>query len=323
MPDNGDSPFERQLIVALRAILEPAVEPVDAESIVSELATAEHGHPAISRWRVALTVAATVLVAVVGGSVAVRLLPSGDRPSPSPITSVVPRETSEPTPSASPRAPLTPNAAAAQVMRGLSGEPQLAGITTTSTPSGLEVAIMLTRNDDGVPDVWLADLAVGAVGELVHSDQAVANDLISSATAVGPGDGGDPITTYLGVGAVRLGQVFGSPSDSTLAARVADVAKRYGLEVADLQILHPLESALRVTFVVPKGATIDWTIDALGTALVGTSPDVEGVLIELDDSDGQPLLQSGVAYRTGEGGLWFAPGQDERFGAVHGGTPGN
>jgi hypothetical protein len=56
--------------------------------------------------------------------------------------------------------------------------------------------------------------------------------------------------------------------------------------------------------------------------LVGKSPDVEGILIELYDPDGQPLLQSGVAYRTGSGGLWFAPGQDERFGAIHGGMPG-
>lgn len=222
-----------------------------------------------------------------------------------------------------PRAPLTSNAAAAQVMKGLSGEPRLAGITTTSTGAGLHVAITLTRNDDRVQDVWLADLAVGAVGELVHSDQAVANDLISGATAVGPGKGGDPVTTYLGVGAVRLGQVFGSPSDATLVAHVAAVAKRHGLEVVSLQILHPLESAMSVTFVVPDGAPIDWTIDALRTALVGKSPDVEGVLIELDDSHGQALLQSGVSYRTGEGGLWFASGQDERFGAVHGGTPGN
>ena len=222
-----------------------------------------------------------------------------------------------------PRAPLTPAAAATQVMKGLSGDPQLTGITTTSTPSGLDVAVTLSRNNDRVPDVWLADLAVGAVAELVHSDQAVANDLISRATAVGPGEKGDPITTNLGVGAVRLGEVFGSPNDSMLAAHVADVAKQHGLEVADLQILHPLESALRVKLVVSKGATIDWTIDELRTALVGQPPDVEGILIELDDSDGQTLLQSGAAYRTGEGGLWFAPGQDERFGAVHGGTPGH
>jgi hypothetical protein len=226
-----------------------------------------------------------------------------------------------------PRASLIANAvgsdATAQVMKSLSGEPQLAGLTTKSPPSGLQVAVTLTRNDDGVPDVWLADLAVGAVAERSHTDQAVASDLVSSATAVGPGKGGDTVTTSLGIGAVRLGQVFGSPTDSALTASVADVAKRHGLTLADLQILHPLESALSVKFVVPDGAKIDWTIDELRTDLVGKSPVVEGLLIELDDSHGQPLLQSGVTYRTGEGGLWFAPGQDARFGAIHGGTPGN
>ena len=218
---------------------------------------------------------------------------------------------------------LSASDATTRVMKDLSGEPQLAGLTTKSTPSGLEVVVTLTQNDDRVPDVWLADLAVGAVAERSHSDQAVANDVIASATAVGPGKGGDSVTTYLGVGTVRLGQVFGSPSDSTLTAHVAEVAKNHGLAVADLQILHPLESALRVTFVVPDGARIDWTLDQLRTELVGESPDVEGVFVELDDSQGQPLLQSGVAYRTGEGGLWFGQGQDARFGAVHGGTPGN
>jgi hypothetical protein len=223
---------------------------------------------------------------------------------------------------AEPRAPLTPDAAATQVMNSFSHEPQLVGITTTSTSSGLDLAITLRRNDGRVPDMWLADLAVGAVAELVHSDETVAKDLISSAIASGPGKGGDPVTTDLGVGAVRLGQLFGSPTDSALSARVADIAKHHGLEVADLLILHPFESALSVKLVVPTGAPIDWTIEELRSALVGPSPDVEGVLIELDDSDGQQLLPSAVAYRTGEGGLWFAPGQDERFGAVHGGMPG-
>lgn len=226
-----------------------------------------------------------------------------------------------------PMAPLSTNGATSdatgQVMKGLSSQPQLAAITTKSTPSGLQVAVTLTRNDDGVPDVWLADLAVGALAERSRTDQAVASDLVSSAIAIGPGKAGNTVTTSLGIGAVRLGQVFGSPSDSALTAHVADVAQGHGLTVADLQILHPLESAMSVKFVVPDGAKIDWTIDALRTELVGAVPDVEGLLIELDDAHGRPLLQSGAAYRTGEGGLWFAPGQDARFGAVHGGTPGN
>jgi hypothetical protein len=217
------------------------------------------------------------------------------------------------------RPPLASDAAVTQVMEGLSGEPQLVALATKSTPSGIEVSVSLTHNDDRVRDVWLADVAVGAVSELLHSDQLVANDFITSATAVGTGEGGTATTTQLGVGAVRLGQVFGSPDDSILATRIADVAKAHGLEVGQARILHPLEAALDITFVVPEGATIDWTIDELRTELAGQSPDVEALFIELDDADGKPLLQAGVAYRTGEGGLWFAPGQDERFGALHGG----
>jgi hypothetical protein len=220
-----------------------------------------------------------------------------------------------------PRPPITSNDAVEHVLDGLSAEPQLAGLAIKSTSSGIEVSVSLSHNDDHVRDVWLADVAVGAVSELLHSDQSVANDFISSATAVGMGEGGVPITTQLGVGAVRLGQLFGSPDDSILAARVAEVARRHGLEVGQTRILHPLETALDVTFTVPQGATIDWTIDELRTELAGQSPDVEALLIELDDADGKPLLQAGVAYRTGEGGLWFAPGQDERFGALHGGSP--
>ena len=214
------------------------------------------------------------------------------------------------------------DAAAEQVRNGLS-DSQIARLTIKSTPEGLEVAVSLTHNDDRVRDVWLSDLALGAVAELMRSDQSVANDLISRATAVGPGEDGAPVTTYLGIGAVRLGQIFGSPSDSSIAATAAEVANRYGLEVVDLVILHPLESAMKVTLLVPDDALVDWTIDELRADLVGKSPNVEGILIELEDPDGQLLLQSGVAYRTGSGGLWFAAGQDERFGAVHAGTPGH
>jgi len=178
--------------------------------------------------------------------------------------------------------------------------------------------VALAKNNDDVPDVWVADLAVGALGERMRTNQAVISDEIASATAVGPGSSGAQVTSNLGLGAVSLGQVFDSPSDAVLTSQVNTVAQQFGLKVSSLSILHPLESALQVTFVVPDSATIDWTLDQLRTALVGASPDVEGVLIELDNSAGQPLLLAGVAYRTGEGGLWFAPGQDVRFGAVHG-----
>jgi hypothetical protein len=217
-------------------------------------------------------------------------------------------------------APASLDDAAGQVLRGVGGT-SVQGVQASSSSTGLVVTVALKENNDDVPDIWLADLAVGALGERMRTNQAVINEEIASATAVGLGSSGVQVTSNLGLGAVRLGQVFESPSDAALTSQVNTVAQEFGLKVSSLSILHPLESALRVTFVVPDSATIDWTIDQLRTAVVGASPDVEGVLIELDNSAGQPLLRSGVAYRTGEGGLWFAPGQDDRFGAVHGGTP--
>jgi hypothetical protein len=216
-------------------------------------------------------------------------------------------------------APLA--AAKGQVLQGLS-DTAVKGVQATSSPKGLVVRVALKQNNDDVPDVWVADLAVGALGERTRTNQSVINEEIASATAVGPGSNGTRVTSTLGLGAVRLGQVFGWPSDAVLKSHVKTVARQFGLMVSSLSILHPLESALRVTFVVPTSAKIKWTIDELRAALVGATPDVEGVLIQLDNPAGKPLLISGVAYRTGEGGLWFAPGQDERFGALHGGTPG-
>jgi hypothetical protein len=220
------------------------------------------------------------------------------------------------------RTPIAPGGAAARVMRALATEPKLGGIVATMTPSGLDVTVTLTTNDENVRDEWLAQVALGAVAELVHGKGQVANDLIARSTAVGPNKGGRVVTTDLGAGAVRLGQVFGSPGDAVLLGRVRDVAARRGLAVADVRVLHPLESALAVTFVVPDGARIDWTIDDLRVDLTGAPPEVEGVLIELVDPRGAALLSEGAADRTGAGSLWFAPGQDARFGAAHGGTPG-
>ena len=88
-----------------------------------------------------------------------------------------------------------------------------------------------------------------------------------------------------------------------------------------MQILHPLESALSVSLTVRDDAKPGWTIAELSSALLGSVPDVEGCYIEIESSGGKPLLQTTAAYRVGTGDLWFAPGQDERFGAVHGSAP--
>jgi hypothetical protein len=186
----------------------------------------------------------------------------------------------------------------------------------------LNVTIELPSAAADQRDLWVSDLAFGAVAELVHPvSTASLNELAASAAAVGPDKAGTSISTALGIGGVRFGQLFKSPDDATLLASATKVAEQYGLKLESANVLHPLESALDATFSVPDGASVDWSIDQLRDALVGSTPNVEGVLITLVAPDGAKLLQAGTSYRTGNGGLWFAPGQDSRFGAQHGHMP--
>lgn len=214
---------------------------------------------------------------------------------------------------------VLPVNAITQVIHGLGAASRITAATWVPGPHGATMTVRLSRNDDGVTSEWYSQLLIGAVGNLLRVGQKSINQEITSATAIGPGNHGHTTRTGLGVGAVTLGQEFKSPPDAAIASHVRAVAKRYGLKVGSLHVIHPIDTALAVTFIVPNKAKINWTIDQLRTALVGNKPDVEGVLIDLQSPSGQTLLQSGVAYRTGDGALSFARGQDTRFGAVHGG----
>jgi hypothetical protein len=114
----------------------------------------------------------------------------------------------------------------------------------------------------------------------------------------------------------RVGQEFDSPPDDDLRQRVATIADGYGLGVGSVEILHPLDSALAVTFTVPPG-DVAWTIDGLSQELEGSPPDVEGVFVELDSPTGRPLARFAYRERLHGGGGWFAAGQAARFGFVN------
>jgi hypothetical protein len=84
-----------------------------------------------------------------------------------------------------------------------------------------------------------------------------------------------------------------------------------------VEVLHPLDSALAVTFTVPPGA-VSWTLFQLTRELLGPHTDVEGLSIQLNAPSGRPLLSAAYGERATGGGGWFAPGQDQRFGFQHG-----
>jgi hypothetical protein len=71
-------------------------------------------------------------------------------------------------------APGSLDDAAGQVLRGVGGT-SVQGVQASSSPAGLVVTVALKENNDDVPDIWLADLAVGALGERASLRSVVRN----------------------------------------------------------------------------------------------------------------------------------------------------
>lgn len=221
------------------------------------------------------------------------------------------------------RAGLDHETAAGRVLEGLEPSGVVEDLSVQDGEGGLKVTVTLNRFDDDVDQVWIAEVASGALAELTRATDSSTFDALESAVVTSSAGNDDHDGVDLGVGSVSLGQRFSSPSDGELAGRVQATAREYGLILTETKVLHPLETALHVVFTVPPDASIDWSVDDLRRDLTGggSTPDLEGILIELIDEDGERLLISGAAYRTGGGGLGFAPGEDGRFGAVYAHLP--
>jgi hypothetical protein len=169
--------------------------------------------------------------------------------------------------------------------------------------------------DHNVREVWLGRLVEGAVAALVRPhQQALARDL--GVEVVVRTHDGHLTTIPIATGDAPLGRNPDSPSDEDLRQRAAIVADRYGLTLDSVEVLHPLDSALAVTYTVPPGK-VPWTIDQLSEELEGSPADLAGLSIQLSSPSGRPLFSYAYAERGAGGGGWSARGQDSRFGLQH------
>lgn len=220
---------------------------------------------------------------------------------------------------------INPPDAAADVAKRLRGT-RVGSVAVVTAPieaktSSLPWVKVQTDLPKSVYSVWLASLAQGATADLASSTQERTADVVGGGELVSREDDGSTQVTQLGSGSVAARQDFSSPSDAELEVRAQAVANRFGLTLNSVHVFHPLSSAVAVDLTVPDGP-VSWTIDQLRAALEGSPQDIEGSFVRLRSPAGVELLESGTAYRTGAGGLSFAPGQDTRFSATHGGTPG-
>lgn len=225
-----------------------------------------------------------------------------------------------------PGAGLSADEAITEVLDGL-GTEAVVTIEPDATPApgnvnlpGLEVHVAGDPDDPAmkVRVSWLTSLCAGAVSALMRTDEDVMSEVVDRVREYVELPGGR--SRFLG-GGTGTGDWLGDFADrdaATVGAEVRKAAGRFGLEVTEVEVLHPIGAAVVVTVRVPDAAAVDWTIDELRAAIEGTPRAYEGTLIEIDSAAGVPLLVSGVAWRVGAGSLWFAEGQDEVFGATHG-----
>lgn len=222
-----------------------------------------------------------------------------------------------------PRA-MSPRDAAAEVLAGVasSGIRAIDVVGSRSESGATSAGVRITVDGADVNSVeagWLGALAQGAIADLIADDKTLATqDVSAGGELIGVDATGKAAQRTLGIGYVASGQHFEALPDSALRERVRRVAAAFGLEVRAVTILHPLETALWVHLTVPNEGAVKWTIDELADALQGSPKTLEGLCIQLYSSNGDKLLTTAGAYRSGLGGLWFAAGQDDRFGAAHG-----
>lgn len=195
--------------------------------------------------------------------------------------------------------------------------------TNTDTPwLVLDESGQSVSGADEIRLTWLGALAQGAIAELHHTTEVSTNEVVGGATInVNLPDRTVPLDG--GRGYVSTGQTFAAQglSDDEIVRSVQQVLESYGLKALDIKVLHPLAPAILVRASIDDTVEPKWTVDELRDAIAGTPKTFEGVYLEIDDPKGNPLLASGTSYRTGLGGYWFSPGQDQRFGALHGGVP--
>lgn len=293
--------------------------------------------------RVALLAGGGVLGAAVGLGGLARAGIGGDPPDPErPLPSKVAEaltdtDGSHPYSYAARRDPVGPKmsrtSARHQVLDALTGSAGVYDVRfSVARRSSLEpdlpwIDIYLDGNPDcdreAVALIWKAALVQGAIADLLRDEEAATSEVI----------GGSRVFVRLPSGRLRrlaeggrsfiaAGQSFAGQVDGRDDVAIVESAQKalldHGLVDPQVEVLRPLGPAVSVVATAPDDLTVDWTIDDLSRAINGSPTAYEGLLITIVDPSGTPLIVSGAALRTGLGGLSFAPGQDTRFGAVHG-----
>ncbi len=200
------------------------------------------------------------------------------------------------------RAPQSPREALAQTVAGLSKVIRSAKLGPQPSDGSFANGIWLhieVAADDQMEGEWEATLLAGAVADRTAGDgrflasviKGYIVDYVPSDASTGPTG---QATNELDV----AGERFRPPGDDNKIKRVtADTLVRFGAQPVSIEVLHPLDAALKVVAAIPTSQAMNRRLAELQTALIGTPIQYEGVYLEVRLPDGSPIARLFTTYR--------------------------
>ena len=221
--------------------------------------------------------------------------------------------------SASNKAPAaqSPDEAIAQTLAGLSNVIRSAKVGPQpnggSFPNGVWLHIEVAAENQ-MEGQWEATLLAGAVADRTAESGFLASVIKGYIVDYVPSDGSEPTgqpTNELDV----AGERFRPPGDDNTIKRVAaDTLARFGAQPVSIEVLHPLDAALKVVATIATPEAMNGRLAQLQTALIGTSTQYEGVYLEVRLPDGSPIAKLWTTYRDVVGAQWVRPDLEDILG---------
>jgi hypothetical protein len=175
--------------------------------------------------------------------------------------------------------------------------------TTVNAKSG--------KGPDVARSVWEGDLVAGALRDELHLAH-VHGDLIASNVSVLLPNGTLFPNLGGGLGTVAFAQSFSSPNDAELKASLRKAATDLNLQVLDVGVLHPLQSAPALVVQASEPTRFVEQEGLILERLFQPAARYEGTYLEARDSAGDPFFIQASAFRTGVGQRWIRPDLNPR-----------
>jgi hypothetical protein len=217
----------------------------------------------------------------------------------------------------------TPEEALTQTLAGLSDVIHSAVLVTPASdatdPTGMSLDITVAADGralvQGLEGDWEAALLLGAVADRTTRDGHMASEIKGWTVEHVPAGETDESLWEPTNNSMVPHQKFLPPGDDAEIKRTVDDAlARYNLEALSVDVLHPLDTAIKVIAIIDSPEAMNGQLSQLQTELTGTPIQYEGVYLEVRLPDNSPIAVLASAFRDGSGTQWVRPDLEDVLG---------